>query len=178
MPAVIERCVSGRLVRAYLRYLRERVGEPSVEAALRLHPVAAPAGSDWVPMASWQPLVEELERRHGDPATLRLSREITRSTMAEAVSVAWSRFLAGATLESLFAQTGRFWSLSYNSGRLVLDRKGPHRALITVEDWPDPPAIVAASVAEAAAVFLARLGEHPRAIDRIVEHHAEIELTW
>jgi hypothetical protein len=191
------RHVSGRLVRSFLRTLRERVGGPTVDAILKTHPLPTgePSGArrgasgeavpsrmpgvvDWVAMSVWQPFLEEFERRFGDPATLRFVREITRSTMAVAVSKAWSGFLSGATHETLLASAPRFWSLSYDSGTLVVAARGPRRVLFAVDDWPDPPAIVGASVAEAVAVFLARMGQMPRAVDRIENGRAEVELTW
>jgi hypothetical protein len=173
--------VAGRMVRAFLRYLRERVGEAGFEAVMRAHPLTEPAASDWLPISTWLPVIDEFERRFGDPATLRLVREMTRSTMASAISKGWSAFLSGATPDSLLAQTNRFWSLSYDAGKLVVASRGPKRVVFAVEDWPSPPPppMVCASVAEAVAVFLARLGERaPRAVDRVTDGRAEIELTW
>jgi hypothetical protein len=171
--------VSGRMVRSFFRSLRERVGEPAFETVLRAHHFGEPASGDWIPVAKWQPLLEDFERRFGDPSTLQLTRELTRSTMAVAISKGWSAFLSEATPDSLLAQSGRFWSLSYDAGKLVVAARGPRRVLFVVEEWPSPPAIVVASVAEAIAVFLARLGERePRAVDRVTDGRGEIELTW
>src|SRR5581483_6290457 len=145
--------VSGRMARSFLRYLRERVGEAAFDAVMRSHPaIGEPAAGDWIAISTWQPLIEDFERRFGDPATLRLVREMTRSTMAVAISKGWSAFLSGATPDSLLQQSGRFWSMSYDAGKLVVAARGPKRVLFAVEDWPSPPAFVVASVAEAIAV--------------------------
>jgi hypothetical protein len=171
--------VSGRMARSFLRFLRERLGEGAFDAVMHAQPLADVQRGDWIPMSTWQPLIEEFERRYGDPATLRLVREMTRSTMAVAISKGWSAFLSDATPDSLLAQVGRFWGLSYDAGRLVVAARGPRRVLFVVEEWDSPPAIVGASVAEAVAVFLARLGQRePRAVDRVTNGRAEIELTW
>jgi hypothetical protein len=177
---------SGRLVRSFLRYLKERVGEAQFEAvgaklapaeAALLH--AAPHRTDWIPLATWQPVLEAFERRFGDLATWRLIREATRSTMAVAISKAWSTFLADATPELLLERADTFWKMSYNAGTLTVAVRKPRRIVLALDGWPRPPEPVVAMVAEACAVFLARLGERePHAIDRLAGERAEVDVTW
>src|SRR5204863_9361804 len=98
--------ISGRLVRSSLRYLREREGAGAVTqvaASLPQHAflTAPKIGDGWIPLGAWLEALTEFERRFGDPATLRLLREMTRATMAAAVSTVWGTFLAAATPEQL-----------------------------------------------------------------------------
>jgi hypothetical protein len=177
---------SGRLVRSYLRYLRERVGDAQFTALGRQLPSeqaailnTTPHRTDWIPLTTWQPILEAFERRFGDLPTWRLVREATRSTMAVAISKAWSAFLGDVTPELLLERADTFWKMSYNAGSLMVATRKPRRVVLALDGWPDPPEPVSAIVAEACAVFLARLGERaPRAIDRRVGERAEIEVTW
>ncbi len=179
-------CVSKRLVRSFLRYLKDREGDQAYEAvAQRLPPDGARLvrdGSwpdDWVPLAVWLPALEAFEQRHGDPKTWQLLREMTRSCMAVAVQKGWSAFMADITPELLLQRSGTFWQMSYNTGELVVLARGPRRCRMGIEGWPNPPAPVVASVAEACVVFLVRLGERTgRAADQVVNGRAEIEVTW
>jgi hypothetical protein len=69
--------------------------------------------------------------------------------------------------------------MSYNAGTLVVASQRPRHVVLAIDGWASPPEPVAAMVAEACAVFLARLGERtPRAIERFVEGQAQIEVTW
>jgi hypothetical protein len=169
--------VSGRLVRSFLRYLRERLGDAAFEAQARA--VALPGDADWVALDKWIPALDGFEARFGDRATWRLLREMTRATMAAAISKVWSTFLSDATPASLLDRVGTFWSLSYNVGELRAVERGPRRAHLVIEGWASPPPQVVVSVAEACAVFLARLGQRsPRAVDKIVDGRGEVEISW
>jgi hypothetical protein len=183
---VSEFCASGRLVRSFVHYLQQRVGEPAFGGLARQLPPSEasilaepPSRADWIPLGTWQPILESFERRFGDLPTWRLVREATRSTMAVAISRGWSAFLADVTPERLLERADTFWRMSYNAGTLVVASRRPRHVVLAIEGWSSPPEPVAAMVAEACAVFLARLGERtPRAIERLVDGQAQIEVTW
>jgi hypothetical protein len=176
--------ISGRLVRSSLRYLRERVGAATVAAVAKELPAyaflhAAHVDDGWIAMSEWLAVLATFEQRFGDPATLRLLREMTRATMAAAVSTVWSTFLAGATPEQLLDRVGDLWSVSFDRGKLTVIERGNHRALLAVADWPSPPEEVGVIVAEACAVFLARLGVRaPRVVESVVNGRLEIAGSW
>lgn len=176
--------ISGRLVRSSLRYLRDRVGALTFAAIAKEFPAyrflqVAHVDDGWIAMSEWREVLITCEQRFGDPATLRLLREMTRATMAAAVSTVWGTFLAGATPEQLLDRAGDFWSVSFDSGKLVVIERGKGRALLAVVDWPSPPPEVGVIVAEACAVFLARLGvQAPRVVESVVNGRLEIEGSW
>jgi hypothetical protein len=176
--------ISGRLVRSSLRYLREREGAPAVAAVAHEVPQhaflsAAHVDEGWVRLSAWLEVLAVFEQRFGDPGTLRLLREMTRATMAAAVSTVWGTFLAGATPEQLLERVGTFWSVSFDTGTLRVAERGPRRALLVVDGWDNPPAEVGVMVAEACAVFLARLGvAEPRAVDSVVNGRLQIDGSW
>ncbi len=176
--------ISGRLVRSSLRYLRDREGAATVAAIAREFPQhafmqAAHVDDGWIALGSWLEVLAAFEQRVGDPPTLRLLREMTRATMAAAVSTVWGTFLASATPGQLLARVGDFWSVSFDTGRLTVAERGAHSARLTVDGWPDPPREVGAMVAEACAVFLARIGVGaPRVVDRVVNGRLEIDGAW
>jgi hypothetical protein len=176
--------ISGRLVRSSLRYLREREGAAALAPLARELPqhafvAAAHVDDGWIALPAWLEVLAAVEQRFGDPATLRLLREMTRATMAAAVSTVWGTFLQRATPEQLLERAGDLWSVSFDTGRLVVVERGPRRALLAVERWRSPPREVGVVAAEACAVFLARLGEgSPRVIDSIVDERLEIEGAW
>jgi hypothetical protein len=176
--------ISGRLVRSSLRYLREREGAATMAALARElspHPfLTAPHVDDgWIALPAWLEVLAAVEQRFGDPETLRLLREMTRATMAAAVSTVWGTFLQAATPEQLLERAGDFWKVSFDTGRLVVAERGPRRARLAVEGWEAPPREVGVIVAEACAVFLARLGVGaPRVIDSVVNQRLEIAGAW
>jgi hypothetical protein len=176
--------LSGRLVRSSLRYLRDRVGAATFAAIAKEFPAyqflhVAHVDDGWIAIDEWRAVLATCEQRFGDPATLRLLREMTRATMAAAVSTVWSTFLAGATPEQLLDRVGDLWRVSFDSGKLVVVERGKRRALLAVEDWPSPPEEVGVIVAEACAVFLARLGVRaPRVVESVVNGRLEIEGSW
>ncbi len=184
MRAHVSPRISGRLVRSSLRYLREREGAPAIAAVSRELPQhaflqAARVDEGWIALADWLDVLAACERRFGDPATLRLLREMTRATMAAAVSTVWRTFLADATPGQLMARVGDFWSVSFDTGTLVVVERGHNHARLAVDGWPDPPREVGAMVAEACAVFLARVGVAvPRVVDRVVNGRLEIDGAW
>jgi hypothetical protein len=181
-----EPAASGRLVRSFVRYLRERIGEGGIDAIAR--ELSAPERAllspqvgklDWVPFATWLPVLAAFERRFGDLQTWRLLREMTRATMAVAVAKGWSAFLADTTPDLLMSRSGTLWQMSYNTGQLVVLQRGARHCRMAIEGWPDPPEPVVASVAEACVVFLVRLGERTgRAVEETVGGRAEIEVNW
>jgi hypothetical protein len=176
--------ISGRLVRSSLRYLREREGAGAVAAVAGQFPqygfLSSPRVEDgWISLSAWLEVLAAFEQRFGDPATLRLLREMTRATMAAAVSTVWGTFLASATPEQLLERVGTFWSVSFDTGSLTVVERAPKRARLVVEGWADPPPEVGAIVAEACAVFLARVGvSAPRVVDRVVSSRLEIDGAW
>lgn len=176
--------ISGRLVRSSLRYLREREGAAAVAAIARAFPQhaflrAARVDDGWIALGAWLEVLGAFERRFGDAETLRLLREMTRATMAAAVSTVWGTFLAGAGAAELLERAGTFWSVSFDTGTLEVVERGPRRARLAVAGWPDPPREVGAMVAEACAVFLARVGvAAPRVVERVVSGRLEIEGAW
>ncbi len=175
--------ISARLVRSSLRYLRERVGAATFAATARELPqhafLTAPALEGWIALPAWLEVLALFEQRFGDPATLRLLREMTRATMAAAVSTVWGRFLANATPGQLMARAADFWSVSFDTGTLHVVERGNDHAKLAVDGWADPPREVGAMVAEACAVFLARIGVHaPRVVDRVVNGRLEIDGAW
>jgi hypothetical protein len=176
--------ISGRLVRSSLRYLRERVGSTTFAAIAKEFPAqpflhVAHVDDGWIDLAGWRAVLATFEQRFGDPATLRLLREMTRATMAAAVSTVWGTFLAGATPEQLLDRTGDFWRVSFDAGKLVVVERGKQRALLAVADWPSPPEEVGVMVSEACAVFLARLGVRaPRVVASVVSGRLEIAGSW
>jgi hypothetical protein len=173
--------ISGRLVRSSLRYLRDREGAATIAAVAAQFPQhaflhAAHVDDGWIPLAAW---LAAFEARVGDPPTLRLLREMTRATMAAAVSTVWGTFLASATPDQLMARVGDFWSVSFDTGTLVVAERAHGRAKLVVDGWPDPPREVGAIVAEACAVFLARVGRGaPRVVDGVVNGRLEIDGAW
>jgi hypothetical protein len=172
--------VSRRMARSILRSLRETIGEAAYESVMRVAPesVTQPKG-DWVALADWQPLAGEFERRFGDPATWQLLRQATRLAMAVAISKGWSTFLADVTPDLLLERADTFWKMSYNAGTLVVVSRKSRHVVLAIDGWPSPPEPVGAMVAEACAVFLARLGERaPRGIDRVSGDRVEIDVTW
>ncbi len=177
---------SGRMVRSILRYLRERVGDASYEALARELSdgpqklmASHPSSTDWIPLDDWLPVLELFERRFGDPATWQLLREVTRGTMAVAIAKGWSTFMADITPELMLQRSGTFWSMSYDTGQLVVLARGPRRCRMAIEGWPSPPQPVVAQVAEACVVFLVRLGERGgRVREESVDGRAELEITW
>ena len=176
--------ISGRLVRSSLRYLRDREGAATIAAVARELPAhaflqAAHVDDGWISLAAWLEALAAFEQRCGDPPTLRLLREMTRATMAAAVSTVWGTFLATATPDQLMARVGDFWSVSFDTGRLAVAERAHGRARLVVDGWPDPPREVGAMVAEACAVFLARVGVGaPRVVDRVVNGRLEIDGAW
>jgi hypothetical protein len=176
--------ISGRLVRSSLRYLRDRVGAATVAAIAKELPAyaflhAAHVDDGWIAVSEWREVLAIFEKRFGDPATLRLLREMTRATMAAALSTVWSTFLAGATPEQLLDRVGDLWRVSFDQGKLVVVERGKQRALLAVIDWPSPPEEVGVMVAEACAVFLARMGVRaPRVLESLVNGRLEIEGSW
>lgn len=178
--------VSGRLVRSLVRSLRESIGEPAFESVKRQLPPAEAAllvetagRGDWLPLSDWQPVLERFERTCGDLTHWQLVRQATRLAMAVAIGKGWSSFLADVTPNLLLDRADTFWKLSYDTGTLVVKERKPRRVVLTVDGWPAPPAPVGAMVAEACAVFLARLGERaPRAINHAADGHVAIEVTW
>ena len=176
--------ISGRLVRSSLRYLRDRDGAATVAAIAQQFPQhaflhAARVDDGWIPLAQWLEVLAAFEQRVGDPPTLRLLREMTRATMAAAVSTVWGTFLANATPDQLMARVGDFWSVSFDTGTLVVAERAHGRAKLVVDGWPDPPREVGAIVAEACAVFLARVGRGaPRVVDGVVNGRLEIDGAW
>ena len=176
--------ISGRLVRSSLRYLRDREGAATIAAVAQQLPQhaflrAAHLDDAWIALAAWLEVLTAFEQRFGDPPTLRLLRETTRATMAAAVSTVWGTFLASATPDQLMARVGDFWSVSFDTGTLTVAERAHGRAKLVVDGWPDPPREVGAMVAEACAVFLARVGVGaPRVVDRVVNHRLEIDGAW
>jgi hypothetical protein len=176
--------VSKRLVRSILRSLRDSVGESAFDAVKRQLPAEQAAilvapREDWIALELWQPLLAAFEKRCGDLSHWQLVRQATRLAMAVAISKGWSAFLADVTPDQLLERADTFWKMSYNAGTLVVRERKPRRVLLELDGWRDPPAPVGAMVAEACAVFLARLGERaPRAIDRVSDGRQEIEVTW
>ncbi|MCA1664473.1 MAG: hypothetical protein LC659_09425 [Myxococcales bacterium] len=176
--------ISGRLVRSSLRYLRDREGAATVAAVARELPqhafLHAPRVDDgWIALAAWLEVLAAFEKRFGDPPTLRLLREMTRATMAAAVSTVWGTFLAAATPDQLMARVGDFWAVSFDTGRLGVVERAHGRAKLAVDGWPDPPREVGAIVAEACAVFLARVGVGaPRVVATVVSGRLEIDGAW
>jgi hypothetical protein len=176
--------ISGRLVRSSLRYLREREGAAAVAAVAKEFPqhafLQAPRVDDgWIALAAWLGVLAAFEQRFGDPPTLRLLREMTRATMAAAISTVWGTFLASATTEQLLDRVGTFWSLSFDTGSLSVVERTHGRARLAVDGWPAPPREVGAMVAEACAVFLARIGvAAPRVVDKVVNGRLEIDGAW
>lgn len=176
--------ISGRLVRASLRYLREREGTAQVAALARTlppHPFlqAARVDDGWIALADWIEVLTAFERRFGDPETLRLLREMTRATLAAAVSTVWGTFLAGAGTAELLDRAGTFWSASFDTGRLTVVERGVGRAQLLLEGWHEPPREVGTMLAEAGAVFLARIGVvAPRVVGRSVAGRLELTCAW
>ena len=176
--------ISGRLVRSQLRYLRERVGAAAIAQLATERPQhaflqTARVGDGWIDLQAWIEVLSTLEARFGDPETLRLLREMTRATMAAAVSTVWGTFLAEATPEQLLERVGTFWSVSFDTGALTVVERAHGRALLAVDGWPSPPREVGAMVAEACAVFLARIGvAAPRVVDEVVGGRLEILGAW
>ena len=176
--------ISGRLVRSSLRYLRDREGAATIAAVAQQFPQhkflqAAHVDDGWIPLAAWLEVLAAFEQRFGDPPTLRLLREMTRATMAAAVSTVWGTFLASATPDQLMGRVGDFWSVSFDTGTLVVAERSHGHAKLAVDGWPDPPREVGAMVAEACAVFLARVGVGaPRVVDRVVSGRLEIDGAW
>jgi hypothetical protein len=181
---VKEPAISGRLVRSSLRYLRDREGAATIAAVARELPQhaflhAARIDDAWIPLAAWLEVLAAFEQRFGDPPTLRLLREMTRATMAAAVSTVWGTFLATATPDQLMARVGDFWSVSFDTGTLAVVERAHGRAKLAVDGWPHPPREVGAMVAEACAVFLARVGvSAPRVVDKVVSSRLEIDGAW
>lgn len=179
-----EPSISGRLVRSSLRYLRDREGAATIAAVAQQFPRHAflhttHVGDGWIPLTEWLEVLAAFEQRFGDPPTLRLLREMTRATMAAAVSTVWGTFLASATPDQLMARVGDFWSVSFDTGTLVVTERAHGRAKLVVEGWSDPPREVGAMVAEACAVFLARVGVGaPRVVDAVVNGCLEIDGAW
>jgi hypothetical protein len=192
---------SGRLVRSILRNLRDRVGDAAYEAIGRelggapqrvmtsqpsstesSRPSPSLGGArkgDWIPLSDWLPIIELFERRFGDVTTWQLLRETTRATMAVAVAKGWSAFMADITPDLLLQRSGTFWSMSYDTGQLVVLGRGPRRCRMAIEGWPSPPQPVVAQAAEACVVFLVRLGERGgRVREEMVDGRAELEITW
>lgn len=176
--------ISGRLVRSSLRYLRDREGAATVAAVAQQFPQhaflqAARVDDGWIPLAAWLEVLAVFEKRFGDPPTLRLLREMTRATMAAAVSTVWGTFLASATPDQLMARVGDFWSVSFDTGTLAVVERAHGRAKLAVDGWRDPPREVGAMVAEACAVFLARVGVGaPRVVASVVNGRLEIDGAW
>lgn len=176
--------ISGRLVRSSLRYLREREGAAAYAQVARengrLAFLSAPqVGDGWILLPDWLEALSAFERRFGDPTTLRLLREMTRATMAAAVSTVWGTFLQGATPELLLDRSTDLWTLSFDTGKLVVVDRAPHRAKLAVEGWTDPPRELGAILAEACAVFLARIGyAQPRVVESVVNQRLEIVGAW
>lgn len=176
--------ISGRLVRSSLRYLRDREGAAAMAQAVReLGPLpfltATRVDDGWIALPSWLDLLAAVERRFGDPATSRLLREMTRATMAAALSTVWGTHLHGASPAQLLDRAGDLWSLSFDTGRLVVVERGNGRARLAVEGWDDPPQQVGVIVAEACAVILARLGiAGPRMVEDVVNRRLEIAGAW
>jgi hypothetical protein len=168
--------VSRRMARSILRSLREVVGEAAYDNAMRSAPKL---DGEWVPFGDWQAVIDQFEQRFGDPATWQLLRQATRLAMAVAISKGWSTFLADVTPDLLLERADTFWKLSYNAGTMVVVSRKPRHVVLALDGWPTPPPSVGAMVAEACAVFLARLGERaPRAIDKLNGDRAEIDVTW
>ena len=176
--------ISGRLVRSSLRYLRDREGAATLAAIAHQFPQhaflqSARVDDGWIALGAWLEVLAAFEQRIGDPPTLRLLREMTRATMAAAVSTVWGTFLASATPDQLMARVGDFWSVSFDTGTLSVAERSHGRARLTVDGWVDPPREVGAMVAEASAVFLARIGVGaPRVVDRVVNGRLEIDGAW
>ena len=176
--------ISGRLVRSSLRYLRDREGAATIAAIAQQFPQhaflhAARVDDGWIPLAQWLEVLAAFEQRFGDPPTLRLLREMTRATMAAAVSTVWGTFLANATPDQLMARVGDFWSVSFDTGTLVVAERSHGRAKLAVDGWDSPPQQVGAIVAEACAVFLARVGVGaPRVVAQLVNRRLEIDGAW
>lgn len=176
--------ISGRLVRSSLRYLRDREGAATIAAVAQQFPQhkflqAAHVDDGWIPLAAWLEVLAAFEQRFGDPATLRLLREMTRATMAAAVSTVWGTFLASASPEQLLDRAGDVWSVSFDTGALSVVERGPRRARLAVDGWADPPREVGAMAAEACAVFLARMGAPaPRVVESVVNGRLQIEGAW
>jgi hypothetical protein len=170
--------VSRHIVRACERYLRERIGDAGFEALAAATDKELGDG-DWVPLQPFLTLLRACEARYGDPATLQLLRETARLTMAAAVARSWAAFLSGTTSDELLTRAGAFWSLSYDTGKLVVVNKSARHCRLAVEGWPDPPREVAAMLAEACVVFLVRLGERSgRAVDEIVSGRLEVDVVF
>jgi hypothetical protein len=132
-----------------------------------------------VEIGDWQKIANTFEERFGDPATWQLLRQATRLAMAVAISKGWSAFLADVTPDLLLERADTFWKMSYDAGNMVVVSRKPRHVVLAIDSWQDPPAPVGAMVAEACAVFLARLGERsPRAIDRLSGDRVEIDVTW
>jgi hypothetical protein len=163
------------MARSILRSLREVVGESAYESVMRS---ANKLEGDWVPLDDWQAIVNLFEQRFGDLATWQLLRQATRLAMAVAISRGWSTFLDDVTPDLLLERADTFWKMSYNAGTLVVLSRKPRHVVLAVDGWASPPPYVGAMVAEACAVFLARLGERaPRAIDQAGDR-VEIDVTW
>jgi hypothetical protein len=183
---VVDPRVSARLVRACLRYLKDRVGPSPFEAVARGLPASAAElavaplqRTDLVRVVDFVALVDALEERFGDSTTHRLLREMTRTTMAAALSTVWGTFLADATPESMLGRAGTLWALSYDTGRLEVIDRGPRRARLAIAGWDDPPETVSVLVAESCAVIVARLGVGvPRAVESRAGGRVEIEVSW
>lgn len=169
--------VSGRLVRSFLRTLKERVGDAAYDEIARKSPLVAkpPAGSDWIPLGQWLPVLAAFEVRYGDPGSLQLIRETTRATMAVAVQRGWAVSRATVTPDGLLARADEFWRMSYDTGHLAVGERGPRKVRFEIRDWPDVPPVVVASVAEACVVFLVGLGERSA---RAVEEGSAIVVSW
>ena len=134
-----EPSISGRLVRSSLRYLRDREGAATIAAIAQQFPqhaflqrrTSTMAGSRPAPGSRcWRPF----EQRIGDPPTLRLLREMTRATMAAAVSTA---FLFTELLDKIRATSASPGiNLSASAGVAVFPDHGADMATLTAAaDW-------------------------------------------
>jgi hypothetical protein len=169
--------VSGRLVRSFLRSLRARVGESAYQETTRGFAPAdlAPARADFIPLDEWLPILTAFEQRYGDLSSLQLIRETTRATMALLVQKGWAASGATVTREGLLARADELWHMSYDTGHLTVTDRGVRHVQIEIQGWPDVPAIVVASMAEACVVFLVGLGERAA---RAVEQGRGVEVSW
>jgi hypothetical protein len=99
--------------------------------------------------------------------------------MAVAVAKGWSAFMADITPDLLIQRSATFWSMTYDTGQLVVLSRGPRRVRLGIEGWPSPPAPVVAQVAEACVVFMVRLGERAgRVREELEGGRSELEVTW
>jgi uncharacterized protein (TIGR02265 family) len=131
--------VKGTAVQSSLRYVRERFGEPALEAVVAALPESdrrslghGVLASSWYPMETFLRFMQEAERQLGSREK-DLVRMMGRASCEYGVTGVYRVFFKVGSPEFIISRAARVFSSYYDSGELRIAESGPRRAVAELD---------------------------------------------